>query len=198
VPEHAVIGVCRQAELHCAGSPVSWSRVHASPSSGQVVGQLAGGSQVSPMPTRPSRQLGAQSVSFSGVQPVGQQPSRAWHAVMRAWAQVRVQVSTDPIATSTVHASWSSHVAGHAPGFPEVIRRSQVSLALMTPSPQMTWQSESVAAVHPGGQQLSAEAQPVMGSVTHSALQVSALPRSSTTAQEPAGGHCVGHEPAAA
>jgi hypothetical protein len=99
------------------------------------------------------------------------------------------------MATSTVHASWSSHVAAQAPGLPAVMRRSQVSPMLMTPSPQMTWQSESVAAVHPAGQQLSAGAQLVMGSVTHSALQESALPRSSTSAQLPAGGHCVGHEP---
>src|SRR6185295_15324891 len=61
-PEQAVIGTCRQAALQVAEAPVSCSAVHGSPSSGQDVGQLAGGSQVSPAPMRPSGQWGAQSL----------------------------------------------------------------------------------------------------------------------------------------
>jgi hypothetical protein len=176
VPEHAVIGVCWQKVLHWPGVPMSFSRVHTSPSSGQVVGQLAGGSQVSPIPMRPSLHTGAQSLSVSAVHPEGQQPSPARHPVMRTCEQLRVHASTEPLVTSTVHASRSSHELGHAPGFPAVIRRSQVSALPTTPSPQMTEQSESVAAVQPSGQHSSPEAQPVMGEATQRALHISAAP----------------------
>jgi hypothetical protein len=175
-PEHAVIGVRSQKALHWLGVPTSFSRVHASPSSGQMVGQLPGGSHVSPIPTRPSLHAGAQSPSVSAVHPDGQQPSPARHPVMRMCEQLRVQASTEPPATSTVHASRSSHELGQAPGLPAVIRRSQVSKAPTTPSPQMTEQSESLAVVQPTGQQPSPEAQPVMGEATQRALHISAAP----------------------
>src|SRR5215831_20290449 len=45
VPEQAVMGTWVQATLQWAASPVSRSIVQRSPSSGQLVGQLSGGSQ---------------------------------------------------------------------------------------------------------------------------------------------------------
>ena len=171
-----MIGACWQKALHWPGDPMSFSRVQTSPSSGQVVGQLPGGSQVSPIPMRRSLQAGAQSLSVSAVHPEGQQPSPVRHPVMRTCEQVRVHASTDPSARSTVHASRSSHERGQAPGLPAVIRRSQLSVPPTTPSPQMTEQSESLDAVQPAGQQPSPEAQPVMGDETHRALHISAAP----------------------
>ena len=98
VPEQAVIGTCRQAALQVWEEPVSCSVVHGSPSSAQVVGQLLGGSQVSPAATRLSPHFGAQSLSLSAEQAAGQQPSSGMQALMRAWLHAREQPSTDPDA----------------------------------------------------------------------------------------------------
>src|SRR5215831_17703928 len=152
----AVIGTWRQAAVHEAASPISRSAVQGSPSSGQDVGQLAGGSQVSPAPTCPSPQrAGPQSLSVVAEQPAGQQPSPERQAVIGWWKQARVQVSSEPAAKSRVHASASSQLRGHAPGAPVVIARSQVSPSSTLPLPQMTRQSLSSSAEQPAGQQPS-------------------------------------------
>lgn len=176
VPEHVVIGRWRQAALQVSEEPVSCSVVHGSPSSGQVVGQLLGGSHVSPAPTRLSPHFGAQSLSFSAEQASGQQPSFGIQPVMRAWLHAREQPSTDPDAWSNVQASPSSQVRSQAPGWPAVIARSQRSLVSTTPSPQIAGQSLSSTAVHPGGQQRSPPTQAVIGVATHAALQKSDRP----------------------
>ena len=90
--------------------------MHRSPSSGQVVGQLDGGSQVSPAPTRPSPQVAAQSLSAAALQPGGQQPSPLTQAAIGSCVQAREQASTVPDAKSAVQASPSSQVAAQAPG----------------------------------------------------------------------------------
>src|SRR5579863_2418796 len=104
-PEQVVMGMWRQATLHCATSPTSSSVVQGSPSSGQVVGQVVLGSQVSPAPTWLSPHVGAQSLSLAALQPAGQQPSSLRQAAMGAWVQCRVQLAIDPLATSVVQAS---------------------------------------------------------------------------------------------
>ena len=167
-----VIGTWRQVTLQLAASPVSCSAVHGSPSSGQVVGQVLGGSQVSPAPIRPSAQLGAQSRSLAPEQPGGQQPSPARQAVTVWWVQVRVQPSAEPETISTVQALASSQVLRQAPWWPAVIARSQFSSLSTTPLPQIGWQSLSLAVEQPGGQQLSPFAHPTIGIATQAALQV--------------------------
>src|SRR6478752_2348706 len=89
VPEQVVIGTCRQAVLHVSEAPVSCSVVHGSPSSRQLVGQLLGGSHVSPAPTRLSPHFGAQSLSVSAEQAAGQHPSFGMQPVMYAWVHER-------------------------------------------------------------------------------------------------------------
>jgi len=156
--------------LQLAASPVSCSAVQGSPSSGQEVGQVLGGSQVSPAPMRPSVQRGAQSRSLALEQPGGQQPSPAMQAVTGWWTHVRVQPSVEPDATSTVQALASSQVPRQAPWWPAVIARSQFSSASTTPFPQIAWQSLSLAVEQPGGQHPSPPAHPVIGMATQAAL----------------------------
>ena len=175
-PEQTVIGTWRQATLHELGSPVSCSAVHGSPSSGHEVGQVLGGSQVSPAPMCPSRQVGLQSRSLTSEQPGGQQPSSGVHPVTGLWLQLREQFSIEPDAWSNVHALPSSHERAQAPTAPVVMARSQLSLVSTTPSPQMVGQSSSFAALHPAGQHLSSSAHALIGIATHAALQVSARP----------------------
>ena len=95
-PEQVVIGVCRQAASQRVGSPLNPSEVQGSPSSGQVVGQVAGGSHVSPAPTLPSPHTGSQSPSVAAVHPGGQQPSPLKQPEMGWCEQLRVQPSTEP------------------------------------------------------------------------------------------------------
>src|SRR5438477_545644 len=61
--------------------PVVVSTVHALPSL-QLAGHVPGGSQVSPGSMTPLPQLAEQSESVFALQPAGQQPSPAAHAVM--------------------------------------------------------------------------------------------------------------------
>jgi len=147
-----VIATCRQAASQVAALPVIRSIVHASPSSGQVAGQVVGGSQVSPAPIFRSPHVGAQSPSVAGEQPAGQQPSPEMQPVIGSWTQARVQASLVPDARSRVQAFPSSQVRGQAPGIPAVIPRSQVSPGPTTPSPQTTAQSLSFVAEQPVGQ----------------------------------------------
>jgi hypothetical protein len=197
-PEQAVMGTCRQAALQWTGSPMSCSFVQGSPSSGQLVGQVLGGSQVSPAPIRPSGQWGLQSESVAVVHPAGQQPSSSRQAVIASCWQVRVQPATEPEARSTVQALASSQDRAQAPGIPAVMARSHVSPPDTTASPQTTGQSESVAVVQPDGQQPSPPRQPVMGVATQLALQEAGDPRSATIVQDPVSGQPVGQESAAA
>ena len=78
---HDVMGVVLQAALQLAALPVSVSLVQELESS-QLVGQLAGGSQVSPGSTVPSPHVCEQSASVEGPHPAGQQPSAPPHSVM--------------------------------------------------------------------------------------------------------------------
>ena len=71
---------------------LSLAAVQASESALQDVGQLDGGSQVSPSSTTPFPQIGAQSRSVRKEQPTGQQPSPAAHARFRDTAQRLVQL----------------------------------------------------------------------------------------------------------
>lgn len=193
-PEQVVIGTCRQAASQWAGSPVSCSFVQGSPSSGQVVGQVVGGSQVSPAPIRPSPQTGWQSESVAALQPGGQQPSSSRQAVSASCWQARVQPATDPDARSTVQASASSQEWAQLPGIPAVIARSHCSPASTTPSPQTTGQSESVVAVQPAGQQPSPPMQRVIGVATQLAVQEAGEPRSATVVHDPAAGQALWQE----
>jgi hypothetical protein len=74
-PEQVMIGTCRHAALQVEALPVICSAVQGSPSSGQEVGQLLGGSQVSPAWMWSSPHCGLQSLSLFLLQPSGQQPS---------------------------------------------------------------------------------------------------------------------------
>jgi hypothetical protein len=184
--------------LQWAGSPVSSSRVQGSPSSGQAVGQVVGGSQVSPAPIRASPQRGPQSESVATLHPAGQQPSSSRQAVIVSCRQTRVQPATDPAARSTVQASASSQDRAQAPGMPDVIPRSHSSPGSTTPSPHTTGQSESSSAVQPAGQQPSPPTQAVIGVAAQLAEQVAAEPRGVTLVQDPAAGQLVGQEPSPA
>lgn len=199
-PEQLVIGRWRQAALQVAGSPTRISVVQGSPSSGQVVGQVLGGSQVSPVSIFLSPQVAWQSLSVAGVHPEGQQPSPLRQATIVVCVQWREQSLLDPLAMSTVQASPSSQVSAQAPGNPAVIARSHCSPASTTPSPQMGEQSGSLAAVQPGGQQESPPTQAVMGVTTQAALQVAGEPRTLEVAHEPVAGQepVVGQEPSTA
>ena len=182
------MGRWRQARLQWSGSPTSSSVVQGSPSSGQVVGQVVLGSQVSPAPTWLSPHVAAQSLSLVALQPAGQQPSSFRQATMGAWVQWRVQLALDPLATSVVQAFWSSQVCGQAPGSPAVIARSQASPASTAPSPQTGVQSGSLAPVQPAGQHPSPAAQAVIGTATHEALQLVGEPRRVDRHAGPLGG----------
>jgi hypothetical protein len=174
--EQAVIGMWRQAVLQVAGSPTNRSLVHGSPSSAHEVGQVLGGSQVSPEPMRPSPQRGSQSLSLTAEQPCGQQPSSFMQPVIAWWMQVRVQASAEPDVKSSVQAIPSSHDFRQAPGVPAVIARSQLSRSSTTPSPQIAGQSESTTAEQPAGQQLSPPTQALIGVAMQVALQAEPLP----------------------
>jgi hypothetical protein len=82
--------------LQFAALPVSWSVVHAFPSS-QLVGHESGGSHVSLASTVPLPQLAEQSVSVVASQAVGQQPSPATQVSMELWLQEMSQVAELPV-----------------------------------------------------------------------------------------------------
>jgi len=78
---HEVMGLWSQVTLHVDGLPDMTSDVHGFPSS-QLVGQLDGGSQVSPSSIAPLPHSAAQSLSVVLLHPSGQQPSPFVHEVM--------------------------------------------------------------------------------------------------------------------
>jgi hypothetical protein len=188
-PEQEVTGTCSQTTLHRDASPVRRSRVQGSPSSAHTVGQVEGGSQVSPDPRWPSPQMGAQSWSAAAPQPAGQQPSPLTHAVTAVWLHPREHASTVPDATSLVQASPSSQVEAHAPGRPAVMPRSQRSVPLWTPSPQTVAQSVSVAIVHHVGQQPSPDVHDATGCATQAAVHEAIVPSSFTAVHASPAGH---------
>jgi hypothetical protein len=97
-------------------------------------------------------------------------------AVIAWWKQARVHPSIVPEPKSSVQASPSSQLRGHAPAKPVVIARSQVSPVSTARLPQTTVQSLSLFAEHPAGQQPSPSAQAVIGVATQDALHSSARP----------------------
>ncbi len=91
------------------------------------------------------------------MQPVGQQPSlAALQAAMGVAAQEAEQAALLPVSAVWRQAdSDGGQLVGQAP-LP-VAALSQVSPGSTTPSPQVAWQSLSVAGVAPGGQHPSPE-----------------------------------------
>jgi hypothetical protein len=183
-PTQAVCTVSlTQRAVQVVAEPVSFWRWQ--PMGGQAVGQLEGGSQVSPVSTAPLPQLGWQSLSVVALQPGGQQPSPPTQSV---WV---------PFATH-----WAWQVPGLASFFNmqpalaqlvgQVASGSQVSPLSTTPLPQTTEQSASLPTLQPGGQQLSPDAQVVcMPSSTQAAVHAAAEPISFRRVQ-PMGGQAVG------
>jgi len=159
------------------------------------MGQLDGGSQVSPAAMRPSPHITPQSRSTSAVQPAGQQPSPLVQAVTSTCVQTREQPASLPDVKSLVHASPSSQVGAQAPGWPAVTPRSQRSPGSRRPSPHTAGQSASVSAVQPAGQQPSPPAQATTGVAAQRALQLVAAPSSATRRQAPPAGQAAGQAP---
>jgi len=159
--------------------------------SSQEVGQLPGGSQVSPGSRTSLPQLAEQSSSLVALQPAGQHPSALSQLVMGVAAQVALQAAADPVKMSVVQAFPSSQVAAQESG------GSQVSPRSSTPSPQLAEQSLSVLSSQPAAQQRSSSvhsttalcaqvtshdsALPLMRSSVH------ALPSSQSVGQLPGG-----------
>ena len=137
--------------------------------SSQLVGQVDGGSQVSPFSTAPLPQVGEQSRSVLALHPVGQQPSPPIQAVMAVWVQATLQVALPPVIWSVVQALLSLQEVGQEDF------GSQVSPFSTTPLPHFGVQSESLLALHPVGQQPSPPIQAVMAVWVQATLQV-ALP----------------------
>jgi hypothetical protein len=172
--------------------PVIWSRVHAFPSS-QLEGQEAAGSHVSPPSTTPLPQLAEQSESLAELHPTGQQPSPEVQTLMDPWLQDTLQFWALPVIWSRVQALPSSQLEG------QEAAGSQVSPPSTTPLPQLAEQSESLAELHPTGQQPSPGVQAVIAVEEHVTLQVTgppviwsevhALPSLQLVAQEAAGSH---------
>ena len=96
-PAQALTALLLQATLQFCVLPVSWSTVHALPSS-QLAGQELGGSQVSPASTTPLPQLAEQSESLTEVQPAGQQPSPGAQVLMALLLQATLQFWALPVS----------------------------------------------------------------------------------------------------
>jgi hypothetical protein len=168
-PAQAVMGVAVHRAEHVEALPVSASVVHASASS-QEVGQFEGGSQVSPGSTTPLPHKAEQSVSVASSQPSGQQPSPPVQAVTGSCVHRAEHVAALPVMRSSVQGSVSPQDVGQLEG------GSQVSPASIVPLPHVVEQSESVAGLHPAGQQPSPALQDVIGAWLQRALQLRALP----------------------
>jgi hypothetical protein len=148
VPLHGSC-VVEQRALQVFGDPVNVFTSQHCPGA-HAVGQLAGGSHVSPAVGSiiPSPQP-AQSESFCAVHPSGQHLSLpALEHVFCVFWQRTSHVAALPVCESVVQSFWSSHV-GHDPG------GSHVSPASIRPLPHPA-QSTSVSAVQPVGQHVSA------------------------------------------
>jgi hypothetical protein len=108
--------------------PLRRSAVQAAPSL-QEVGQLEGGSQLSPLSSKPFPQLAEQSPSVLLPQAGGQQPSPVLQAMMTVCLQLAVQAAAVPLSASWVQASPSLQDVGQLEG------GSQLSPLSMTPLP---------------------------------------------------------------
>jgi hypothetical protein len=182
--------VCGPSSTHLAvqlaAVPVSLRFVH--PIGAQVVGQLPGGSQLSPASTTPLPQEATQSLSLVALQPGGQQPSPLMHAVCRR-SSTHWAVQVPGLATRRSMQPTGAHDVG------QVDSGSQTSPQALstTPLPQVQLQSESCAAVQPDGQQASPDAQAVAVPLSmQMALQVAAAPCSSYVSH-PTCGQLDGH-----
>jgi hypothetical protein len=180
-----VMGVDVHSAVHSSAEPESVSVVHTLPSL-QLVGQLEGGSQVSPGSITPLPQAAAQSSSFPLVHPEGQHPSPLSQVVMALVVHRAEHVAALPVRRSSVQGSWSSHVVGHEDG------GSQVSPGSTTPSPQVAEQSGSVPESQPDGQHPSPPSHVSMTSCVHRAVQAAALPVSTSSVQGSGSPHSVG------
>ena len=125
------ICVLVQATLQLTALPVMMSVVQGLPSA-QVVGQVAGGSQVSPKSRWPFPQVTGQSLSVSTVQPAGQQPSLWMQERIGVFWHETLQKSGLPLMKSAVQPFPSSQSWGQVAG------GSQVSPGPMKPLPQAT------------------------------------------------------------
>jgi hypothetical protein len=163
------MGVCTQFAVHAEALPNNWSAVQLLPSL-QLVGHELGGSQVSPGSMTPLPQLGWQSGSLLALQPAGQQPSEAPHAVMAVCWQRTLHSAALPTSVSAVQALPSLQLVGQELG------GSQVSLASMTPLPHTGVQLGSLVALQPEGQQPSSRPHWVTCWRTQRAVQFSAEP----------------------
>ena len=165
-----------QATLQFAALPVIESLVQLLPSS-QLVGQVPGGSQVSPGSTTELPQLDEQSPSLTASHPAGQQPSPPAQLTMETFEQATLQFAALPVMVSTVQLFPSSQLTGQLPG------GSQVSPASTTELPQLALQSSSVVWSQPAGQHPSPSAQLTMDELVHATLQLAALPVMESTVQ---------------
>jgi hypothetical protein len=162
-----------QCAVQSAAVPVSFRFVQ--PMAGQVVGQLPGGSQLSPASSTPLPQAATQSLSLVALQPGGQQPSPLMHVVCR-WSLTQVAMHVPGLATRR-----SMHPTGaHADGQVESGSHTSPHAASTMPLPQVQLQSLSWGAAQPEGQQASPEVQAVSVPLrTQIALQPAADPCSS-------------------
>ena len=183
-PTHTVCTVSStQRAVHWLAVPVSFWRVQ--PIGGQLVGQLEGGSQFSPVSIAPLPQLGWQSLSLVALQPEGQQLSPPWHSV---WVPLATHWAWQVPALTSLRRLQPT--AGHDVG--QLLSGSQVSPASTVLLPQVAAQSLSLATLQPGGQQLSPEAQVVcMPLSTQRDVQLAADPCSVCFVQ-PIGAQVVG------
>ncbi len=186
---HRVTGVAEQVASQVSALPTRVSVVQVSLSS-QVVGQVDGGSQVSPGSTTPSPQVGVavQSSSTVSSQPGAQHPSPSLHSEMGVLEQSTLQLAALPVRVSVVQSSLSSQSVGQEVG------GSQVSPGSTTPSPQVAEQSLSTVASQPTGQHPSPSSHTEMGAELQATLQLVALPVSVSRVQALLSSQVVGQE----
>ena len=158
-----------QAALQLTALPVRVSTVQLMPSS-QPVGQLAGGSHISPDSTTALPQLAEQSSSVTASQPAGQQPSPSAQETMEVKLQAALQLTALPVKVSTVQSLPSSQPVGQLAG------GSHVSPGSTTSLPQLAEQSSSSLAWQAAGQQPSPSVQLTTGSLVHETSQVDGAP----------------------
>jgi len=157
-PSPFMHAVCILSSTHWAWQPPPFTSLRSwQPMDGQAVGQLDSGSQVSPQvdSTVPLPQVQLQSLSLAAVHPPGQQLSPEAQVIcLPASTHLAVQVSGAPSSFCRVQP-----MAGHLVG--QLEGGSQVSPVSMAPFPHEAWQSLSLAALQPGGQQPSPPRQAV-------------------------------------
>ena len=128
------MGTSSQRALHVAGAPVNRALMHVSSVRHALAcGQRSGGSQASPLSTRPLPHVAEQSLSVSGVAPLGQQPSPGMACLISTGSHRAPQRL--PSSRSTKQPSRASQPSGHAPGSPCAIATSQRSSSSTRPLP---------------------------------------------------------------